>query len=482
MRAGLVVSALLCSLSLRAQKVVEPFSEKSSTAYKKEIARFQAREAPVRYAKSRDAQRAYKSYVDARNQYLIDAFAGDELMRDWPALARCERIMSQLRLGNPAYGLNGIQYFIARSAEPNARCFGEGTLFINLGLLPLVRTDAELAFIMSHEVAHQLLGHPETAIRERVDRQTSKTFQKEVRSVAADPGAYADRYFTLLRRVSLESGAHSRQAEVEADSLAIILVTNAGYPRAEAAGFIMTLSGSDEIISGSGLYDVPKKLAPPAAGGRAAKSYVGLSGVKVSLKRGKSELDSLRQTHPDAPLRYTKMTGEPAPAATPTGMAVLKANATPETARELVEIIRYFLENEKYTLALHYAFVAQEAGFKDPVFNDIVAASLAALCDADARGKRYEATYVYTSTANDLRALQTALGGLKKADLAALAGSYLRSSPDTTTDSYGYAEALYALAVDRTAPAAVVAGYQKKHPQGRFAPLLQQTAFPKSAP
>lgn len=50
--------------------------------------------------------------------------------------------------------------------EPNAFSTSAGTIFITRGLLLRLRSEAELATVISHEMAHQLLGHPGEALAE----------------------------------------------------------------------------------------------------------------------------------------------------------------------------------------------------------------------------------------------------------------------------------------------------------------------------
>lgn len=56
------------------------------------------------------------------------------------------------------------QVFVLNSSEPNAFSVGGGAIFVTAGLLRACRSEAEFAAIVSHEMGHQLLGHPEIAL------------------------------------------------------------------------------------------------------------------------------------------------------------------------------------------------------------------------------------------------------------------------------------------------------------------------------
>ncbi|MCT4581273.1 MAG: M48 family metallopeptidase [Flavobacteriales bacterium] len=52
-----------------------------------------------------------------------------------------------------------IEFYVYRSSQINAFCTGLGNIFVSTGLLANIETEAELAFVLSHEVAHYELKH-----------------------------------------------------------------------------------------------------------------------------------------------------------------------------------------------------------------------------------------------------------------------------------------------------------------------------------
>ena len=77
-------------------------------------------------------------------------------------------------------------------------------------MMQFARCDDELAFVVAHELAHNLLGHA-----------------ARLRSATALSGAHGD-----------EVAGQSQGMEVEADALAVTLVANAGFDIDAAAPFI----------------------------------------------------------------------------------------------------------------------------------------------------------------------------------------------------------------------------------------------------
>ena len=56
------------------------------------------------------------------------------------------------------------QVFLLKTDKINAFSSGAGALYITEGLLDTLQTEAELAAVLCHEMAHQLLEHPRAAL------------------------------------------------------------------------------------------------------------------------------------------------------------------------------------------------------------------------------------------------------------------------------------------------------------------------------
>ncbi|MCC6952703.1 MAG: M48 family metalloprotease [Deltaproteobacteria bacterium] len=58
------------------------------------------------------------------------------------------------------------QILVLKSDKANAFNPGAGVVFLSLGMIRELKTEAELAAVVSHEMAHQLLGHTREALAE----------------------------------------------------------------------------------------------------------------------------------------------------------------------------------------------------------------------------------------------------------------------------------------------------------------------------
>lgn len=103
-----------------------------------------------------------------------------------------------------------LQFYTLRSNVTNALSTDQGIIFVTMGLLAQLENEAQLAYILSHEIAHFEAGHVEKSYKERKD-------------VGKD---------NMDRRIILLSN-HSKDQELEADRKGIDLYNKAGYKKSE---------------------------------------------------------------------------------------------------------------------------------------------------------------------------------------------------------------------------------------------------------
>jgi hypothetical protein len=103
--------------------------------------------------------------------------------------------------------LCSLRLVVAEALEPTAITDGE-TIVVTTGLIRFVRSEAELAAIIAHEMAHSILGHQTAAMAGQ--RQ-------------AELAAY------IKRGPNATDFAFSRQLEADADYVGLYLAARAGY-------------------------------------------------------------------------------------------------------------------------------------------------------------------------------------------------------------------------------------------------------------
>lgn len=147
------------------------------------------------------------------------------------------------------------EFNLVDSNVPNAWCMPGGKVVFYTGILPYTKTEAGLAVVMGHEIAHAVAKHG----NERMTQQAVVTYGS-----AALSTLYEDKPKETKNLLNMAVGAagtvgvmlpFSRTHEHEADKLGAIFMAMAGYNPSEAAEFwkrMTKLSGtkkSPEFLS-----------------------------------------------------------------------------------------------------------------------------------------------------------------------------------------------------------------------------------------
>jgi len=125
------------------------------------------------------------------------------------------------------------RFGVLETPDVNAFAAPGGYVFITRGALGIMESEAELAGVLAHEVAHVNRRHVIEGIRKA-------DFMREVRDQAGLSGSTLDRAVGAGSNV-LFSG-YSREDEAEADSLGVLYAASAGYDPAGLPTFVSHLN------------------------------------------------------------------------------------------------------------------------------------------------------------------------------------------------------------------------------------------------
>lgn len=123
---------------------------------------------------------------------------------------------------------------VFQSAEQNAFALPGGKVAVYSGLMDLMRNEAELAFVVAHEIAHVYARHG----GERVSWGYMKTLGAQ--AVSATLGDDSDLIAQQIYEIAAEYGVmkpFSRSNEYEADEIGLLLMAKAGYNPKAAVEF-----------------------------------------------------------------------------------------------------------------------------------------------------------------------------------------------------------------------------------------------------
>lgn len=117
----------------------------------------------------------------------------------------------------------------------NAFCLPGGKMAVYTGILPVAQSDAGLAVVMGHEIAHATLRHGTKAVsRQQVFAGGIAALDLILRGSDRDPEYATAAAAVGTALVGLKFG---RSAELEADRVGLITMARAGYDPREAVGF-----------------------------------------------------------------------------------------------------------------------------------------------------------------------------------------------------------------------------------------------------
>lgn len=327
---------------------------------------------------------------------------------------------------NKNYQFDSIKLYINRSIVANAACYGEGTILINLGLFLWVNNDDELALVIAHEIAHQLLKHSDSKIEKSITMFTSDEFKEELKNIKkADYGKF-DRFRKLMKGLTIESGKHSTYKESEADSLGVVLIKNAGFNEMKAAIILLKLDKVDDLFTSDKLYKLKHFLQQTSvdlSSLTVKPKYNGLSSVTVTMNADK-DLDSIK-THPDCIKRYEIIAGKNNAAVFNCCTALNNLYADYKE-KSMLEIVRYAYENNSIGLCVHLCIFALHNNYNPAIYNHFLSLCFSKLYYKDKHLERFNVVNAYANSGTNLKELQDFLFQASSADLEILAAYFLK--------------------------------------------------------
>jgi predicted Zn-dependent protease len=130
-----------------------------------------------------------------------------------------------------------FRFFVVEDPTINASSLPDGTMLVDTGLLASVQNEAQLAFVLSHEIAHVLQAH--------VWREANETrAQRTGLLIAGLVGGYfvgdLSLFLSGLGMAAVVNG-HQRALENQADRLGLQNMIDRGYDPREGPHFLRTV-------------------------------------------------------------------------------------------------------------------------------------------------------------------------------------------------------------------------------------------------
>lgn len=169
-----------------------------------------------------------KDIYEKQFEYTVKTFNKDHFITQGRLTEHINSISKKILDSNPSIP-NSSLVLPYRSDEPNATSYGNGIIGLNLGLLVRTESDDQLAFIISHELAHVYFRHSQQQILKIASLNFDKEIRKKFQLAKSSQYNSYSKLKELMNSVELDLNRHSQQDELEADSVALIFMTRAGY-------------------------------------------------------------------------------------------------------------------------------------------------------------------------------------------------------------------------------------------------------------
>ena len=247
---------------------------------------------------SKDYKEAYESMFEMvedllRSRRSVTAIDADNYIK---------AVAGKIIQSNPELSGLDLRIIFSRDFVPNAYSIGDGTIAFNAGLFVYLHTEAELAFVICHELAHYYLQHSRKRVDKMVRLINSDSLKKELKRLSKQQYRVGEELEKISKALVFDIKRHSREGEQEADRTGLQFLKKSGY---SGMGFISTMKTLDRIDDTSLFMplDLPKILSFPDYPFRERwiKKESGIFGAMHPEEASgltRKEKDSLK-THPD---------------------------------------------------------------------------------------------------------------------------------------------------------------------------------------
>jgi len=258
--------------------------------------------APKQYAKD------YKEIYDHQFDEIGDFWNSKRAVTSPAVNDYLQSIVKKIIDANPVLQNTDARIVFTRDDWPNAVSLGDGSIAINGGLFIFLNNEAELAFVICHELSHYYLDHTNKEIKKIVDLYNSEEFTTEVKRISKQQYGARTQFDELMKKMAFGSRRHSRENEAEADKQAFLFLKNTGY---DCNGIISCLQLLNNIDDSS----IYKPFIPEATFNFTDYPFKKKWTEKESVLFGRlitdetsplsiHEKDSLK-THPDCAMRIS---------------------------------------------------------------------------------------------------------------------------------------------------------------------------------
>lgn len=139
-----------------------------------------------------------------------------------------EDILQQIQKNNPEYpDIANTKILLSFGTSPNAYAIGTNIVVVYIPLIKKIDNQYQLAFILSHEIAHNLLSHSYNGMIDHASMVHSSEIKKQTKEIQKQKYNKGQIASGLYRDIVYGKRKNNRKLEHQADSLGFVLFKNA---------------------------------------------------------------------------------------------------------------------------------------------------------------------------------------------------------------------------------------------------------------
>lgn len=205
----LLTTFLLSSFSVNAQYTpLEVSGEIPKVFYQSSTEKYQIEIENMDKSVNGKAKKIQKKFFLESNFTIDDLLQSGYVLFNDPVSNYIQEVANIILKDDPELQ-NSLQFYAVRSSAVNAFAINQGIIFVNMGLLSQLENEAQLAFVLAHEISHYIKKHGLEFYIEKKEIESSN--QKEL----LERTDYNDKLLAINQ--------FSREQETEADALGLEL-------------------------------------------------------------------------------------------------------------------------------------------------------------------------------------------------------------------------------------------------------------------
>jgi hypothetical protein len=196
---------------------------------------------------NKEIKNAYIKSVNEELKSLNEMYSDNCLMQGDQITRYLDSILNRIVSANSM--LQGTKYHLMtiRTLIPNAYSYGDGLILYNLDMIVKMKSEAEIAYVLCHELAHDILDHAFLGEIKRIEIFNSASYKHEIRYAVYSKYKKQYQLDLIQKKYKAVQMRRSRTDEIAADSLGLLFLNNAGYDPVQAITQMEHLDRSDEL-------------------------------------------------------------------------------------------------------------------------------------------------------------------------------------------------------------------------------------------